>query len=71
MKDFLKTYEKKNKITGIIALVLICLVLTKITYGISIVLLIYLGINKIRKFKVIKKRKDEIKRKHDEINKGE
>ena len=71
MKDIYKSYEKKNKITGVIALILICLILIRVTYGISLILLIFFAFNSIRKNKHIKTKKDEIKRKHDEFNKGE
>lgn len=71
MKDILKKYEKKNKITGIIALILLCIALIKVTNGISIILLVFLTINEIRENKYIRIKKEEIRKKHDAINKEE
>ena len=69
MKNIFKSYENKNKITGIIALLLICTYFARITYGISIILFI------LCLFLILKGNKKDIntikkktKEKHDRIS---
>lgn len=73
MKDIFKNYEKKNRVTGIIALLLVCLYFTRITYGISIAIFIICLLIILKKNKKnIDSRKEIIKEKHDKIvNEGE